>query len=51
MRVLYKVDVNVSLAAARDAAVDAFVLLHIDATKCALTGSSLLCQHIGMRAQ
>ena len=35
MRVLYKTDPNISLAAARDAAVDAFVLLHVDAAKCA----------------
>ena len=40
---LYKTDPNVSLAAARDAAVDAFVLLHADASKCANHASQGTC--------
>ena len=34
MRVLYKVDLDVDLASARDAAVDAFILFYVDGARC-----------------
>ena len=42
MRVLYTLDADVGLAVARDAAIDAFVLLHVDAAKCTLALSAIL---------
>ena len=41
MRVLYKVDLDVDMASARDAAVDAFILFYVDGARCARGTDSL----------
>ena len=41
---LYKVDLDVDMASARDAAVDAFILFYVDGARCARGAGSLQLQ-------